>query len=154
MGNNRLQAIVMQLKKTLKTKDVVLISTASKVNSDDWAEIKEGLTRAGLVAVKPTNEKLLKILENSKFKLHHNLANGSVLLVSPNNRFNGSLKLFTGKIQPMSVKLHNKIYPMSWVAGSSSLNYSLSTLYSLGGKKTALKRLAKLSVTVTKKAAT
>lgn len=152
-----LQAEVCNLKKFLSTENVAVISTGSKVRPEKWGVMKKVLNKLGLHASKTTNMSFKKVFERSSLSQYTNLSVGSVLITKFTKNFKetgmGDLTKEKGllKFMPsLSLKLHNRLYPVSWLSKNRCLVYSEICVENNIKKINALKKVAKLSCLILK----
>lgn len=147
----------MNLKNFFKTENIAMISTGSKTKPDQWGETKKKLYKQGLYANKITNTCLKKALDQSSLSRYQYLSAGSVLITRMSKKFNKlNLKNLSGNtnmiktVVPLSLKLHNKLYPISWLTKGRCIVYEKVCITTLDRQKKSIKKMAKLSYAISK----
>ena len=122
----------------LNSKNFLIICNSASVDSKEWRKIYQGLFELGIKTEKVTNGLFKNAIKNTKFYYFNGLFNGSILLLTVDNKGKtdlmkllNQLKRHKNVISILGIKINNQIYSLNQIKKLNTLNYStnLKLLY-------------------------
>ena len=143
---------IIKLKKYFKNQSFFLLFHAAKLNETKWTIVKQDLKKLKLKYYKPLNKSTAKTLRYSVYKNFSSNVTGFVLFINSSYKTTRlNLQAIVKSLKPSfvltSMKLNNKIYPLSQLKGLNELSYKKS-VFNLHKK---LDKLLKTSYVLTNK---